>query len=255
MDAAQHRVNSVKVRNSIFAQFASGHIPVHRDDGPTMPRILGLPAHLNPLAGAIRAPAKHFQWPRVDGTPNQRVISAFKLPAGGSENYFGRRRHELLARRIVRCASSIVDMNKSHAEAIDQIDRIDDCIHGLAEAARGLLTSLLLGYIDVHDYDAVRMDVIQGRHCEQEPQPSRWRLAGIFERKARRVPRQNGADSHGGLVSVERAVSSRVSASLQVIESNSVFWIDQRIRAGQLLPGAVHEDDEPHGVEQDDMRG
>src|SRR6202042_2628280 len=163
------------------------------------------------------------QWLRVGGTTDQRVISAFELTAGGSEDHFGRRCQEPLARRIVRCASSIVDMNESHAEAINQIDRIDDCIHGLAEAARGLLTSLLLGYIDVHDYDAVRMDVIQGRHCEQEPQPSRWRLAGIFERKARRVPRRNGADSHGRLVSVERAVSSRVVANLQVIESDAVF--------------------------------
>jgi hypothetical protein len=102
---------------------------------------LSLPAHFNPRTGATGA-AKHFQWFCVDAAGNQRVVSAFKIRTGNSEDYAGLECQELLARSILHPASGIVDMNKPHAGTINQVDRVDYCIHGPAEASRPLFTAL-----------------------------------------------------------------------------------------------------------------
>src|SRR3984957_5355472 len=102
-----------------------------------------LPAHFDPLAGAVRAMAKHFQWLRVDAIGNQSVVNALEFRTGKTENDAGLERQKLFARPILHPASGIVDVNKPHAGSINQVDRVDDGIHGLAEAARPLFTELL----------------------------------------------------------------------------------------------------------------
>src|SRR4029077_15899757 len=75
-------------------------------------------------------------------------------------------------------------------------------VQSVLALCKGYLSAPALRDVQVHDHGALRMVISQGCRHQQEPALFRWRMTGVFDRKALCPATQHRTDAFCDLVSL-----------------------------------------------------
>ena len=147
-----------------------------------------------------------------------------------------------------------VDIDKFHAGAIYQIDRIFCRVHRPRQAQLRAFGTLSLAAVYVHDDYAARRAVCERRHGHLEPALLIWRVARVVKLKTLRVTAQDRSNPSRRMTRLGHIFATCTVANLQVVDADAVSLPLKCVRPGKSPPRVIHRNNYALLVEQSDGR-